>query len=186
VLHCHFDSKAFPPPLTCIRATSSVILRSASQHAKSALMALWPSTRSTWKASRRSKLSNLAGETLFHPTTRALRPRSRRRHRPRNRDLPSHHPSTTSHPPLTTTKTSSRQRRRLQYRTLHIIRQCMRTGYKQEWPDMAVSGRNREPHCTRIICGCPNFCAVENEMTSLMTKWSNYCIREFAPFPPPP
>ena len=118
--------------LTCTRATSSVIPRSASQHDKSALTELWPSTKSTLKASRRSKLSNLAGETLYRPTTRALQPPSRRLHSHRDRDPPSHHPSTTSRPPFTVTKTSSRQRRRLRYRILHIIRQCIRTGYKRE------------------------------------------------------
>ena len=119
-------------PLTCTRATSSVIPRSASQHDKSALTELWPSTKSTSKASRHSKLSNLAGETLYHPTTRALQRRSRRLHRHRDRDPPSHHPSTTSRPPFTMIKTSSRQRRRLRYRILHIIRQCIQTGYKRE------------------------------------------------------
>jgi len=134
-----------------------------------------------WKASRRSKLSNLAGETLYHPTTRALRPRSRRLHRHRGRDPPSHHPSTTSHPPLTVTKTSSRQLRRLRCRILHTIRQCMRTEYNQERFTWRYLGEKLRVVMHMNHMRPQNCSSSRNEMT-LMTRWSNYCIRESANF----
>lgn len=167
--------------LTCTRATSSVIPRSASQHDKSALTELWLSTKSTSKASRRSKLSNLAGETLYHPTTRAQQPPSRRLHSHRDRDPPSHHPSTTSRPPFTVTKTSSRQRRRLRYRILHIIRQCIRTGYKRERSTWQYLGETASCIAHESFAAAKIF-VQEKRNDILMIQRSNYCIREPVPF----